>query len=104
MSNCCRRSSIGDPNDPTYDAARFSINYRLSREKREFEFVGTRDSRLWSTVGLAPLGTTLRKASELGTDYRYLLDEPAVEEPGATVTHVLTFFEWAMACCRSMAR
>ena len=80
-------------NDPSYDAARFSINYRLSREKREFEFVGTRDSRLWSTVGLAPLGTTLRKASELGTDYRYLLDEPA-EEAGATVTHVVTFFEW----------
>ena len=81
-------------NDPSYDAARFSINYRLSREKREFEFVGTRDSRLWSTVGLAPLGTTLRKASELGTDYRYLLDEPA-EEVGASVTHIVTFFEWA---------
>ncbi len=81
-------------NDPSYDAARFSINYRLSREKREFEFVGTRDARLWSTVGLAPLGTTLRKASELGTDYRFLLDEPA-EEAGASVTHVVTFFEWA---------
>lgn len=83
------------PNDPTYDAARFSINYRLSREKREFEFVGTRDSRLWSTVGLAPLGTTLRKASELGTDYRYLLDEPTTDEAEDTVTHILTFFEWA---------
>jgi len=81
-------------NDPSYDAARFSINYRLSREKREFEFVGTRDARLWSTTGLAPLGTTLRKASELGTDYRYLLDEPA-EEAEAAVTHVVTFFEWA---------
>lgn len=81
------------PNDPTYEAARFSINYRLAREKREFEFVGTRDSRLWSTTGLAPLGTTQRKASELGTDYRYLQDEPAVD-PGASVTHVLTFFEW----------
>jgi hypothetical protein len=81
-------------NDPSYESARFSINYRLSREKREFEFVGTRDARLWSTTGLAPLGTTLRKASELGTDYRYLLDEPA-EEAGASVTHVVTFFEWA---------
>src|SRR5206468_5477437 len=83
------------PNDPAYQAARFSINYRLSREKRDFEFVGTRDSRLWSTAGLAPLGTTLRKASELGTDYRYLIDEQADEEVGASVTHVLTFFEWA---------
>lgn len=82
------------PNDPTYDAARFSINYRLSREKREFEFAGTRDSRLWSTAGLAPLGTTLRKASELGTDYRYLLDEEAADEAGSSVQHILTFFEW----------
>ncbi|MFN8517464.1 MAG: hypothetical protein U0841_33830 [Chloroflexia bacterium] len=82
------------PNDPTYEAARFSINYRLSREKREYEFVGTRDARLWSTPGLAPIGTTLRKASELGTDYRYLLDEPA-EAVGESVSHTLTFFEWA---------
>jgi hypothetical protein len=80
-------------NDPSYESARFSINYRLSREKREFEFVGTRDSRLWSTTGLAPLGTTLRKASELGTDYRFLLDEPA-QDVGASATHVVTFFEW----------
>ncbi len=83
------------PNDPSYEAARFSINYRLSREKREFEFVGTRDSRLWSTTGLAPLGTTLRKASELGTDYRYLLDEPGIEATSSSVNHILTFFEWA---------
>lgn len=81
------------PNDPAYESARFSINYRLSREKRDFEFVGTRDARLWSIPGLPPIGTTLRKASELGQDYRYLLDEPPAElsEP---VTHVLTFFEW----------
>jgi hypothetical protein len=82
------------PNDPTYEAARFSINYRLSREKREYEFVGTRDARLWSTPGLAPIGTTLRKASELGTDYRALLDEPA-EAVEDSVSHTLTFFEWA---------
>jgi hypothetical protein len=82
------------PNDPTYEAARFSINYRLSREKREYEFVGTGGARLWSTPGLAPIGTTLRKASELGTDYRYLGDEP-VEEVGDSVSHTLTFFEWA---------
>src|SRR2546423_4662715 len=80
------------PNDPAYQAARFSINYRLSREKRDFEFVGTRDSRLWTTPTLPPIGTPLRKASELGQDYRYLLDEP--EAPGAAgpVTHTLTFF------------
>ena len=81
------------PNDPTYDAARFSINYRLSREKREFEFVGTGGARLWSTAGLAPIGTTARKASELGTDYRFLQDEPAVPVE-SSVSHTLTFFEW----------
>ncbi len=83
------------PNDPTYEPARFSINYRLSREKREFEFVGTGGARLWSTPGLAPIGTTLRKASELGTDYRYLLDEPTDAPVGDSVSHTLTFFEWA---------
>ena len=82
------------PNDPAYEAARFAINYRLSREKREFEFVGTRDSRLWMTPGLPPIGTTLRKASELGQDYRYLLDEPAAGEVGESVTRALTFYEW----------
>ncbi|HET8631867.1 MAG TPA: hypothetical protein VFL91_30955 [Thermomicrobiales bacterium] len=82
------------PNEPTFAAARFSLDYRLSREKRDFEFVGTRDSRLWATPNLPPIGTTLRKASELGTDYRYLLDEPAAPDVGAAVTHTLTFFEW----------
>ena len=82
-------------NDPSYEAARFSINFRLSREKRDFEFVGTRDSRLWATGGLAPIGTTLRKASDLGTDFRPFLDEPAPDAPpGTSVTHTLTFFEW----------
>lgn len=82
-------------NDPSYEAARFSINFRLSREKRDFEFAGTRDSRVWATGGLAPIGTTLRKASDLGTDFRPFLDEPAPDAPvGTSVTHVLTFFEW----------
>jgi hypothetical protein len=81
------------PNDPVFDAARFSIDYRLSREKREFEFVGTSNSRLWAASGLAPFGTTLRKASELGQDYRLLHDEPA-EEVGESVTHILSFYEW----------
>ncbi len=83
------------PNDPTYEPARFSINYRLSREKREFEFVGTGGARLWSTPGLAPIGTTIRKASELGTDYRYLLEEATDAATGDSVSHTLSFFEWA---------
>ena len=83
------------PNDPTYEPARFSINYRLSREKREFEFAGTGGARLWATPGLAPIGTTIRKASELGTDYRYLLEEATDAAIGDSVSHTLSFFEWA---------
>jgi hypothetical protein len=62
------------PSSDTYEMTRFALNYRLSREHREFEYVGTPDNRLWSTTGLPVIGTTKRKASEIGTDYRYLLD------------------------------
>lgn len=80
--------------EATHQGARFSINYRLSRERRDFEFVGTRDARLWTIPTLAPIGTMLRKASELGQDYRYLLDEPESAPVGDTADHVVTFFEW----------
>lgn len=80
--------------EAAHQGAQFSLNYRLSRERRDFEFVGTADSRLWTIPSLAPIGTTLRKASELGQDYRYLLDEPAGPPVGDTAEHVVTFFEW----------
>ncbi len=80
----------------SYDLTRFALNYRLSREHREFEYVGTPDRRLWSTNGLPVIGTTKRKASEIGTDYRYLLDDQPEElnrsEP--VVDHVLTLYEY----------
>lgn len=78
----------------SHQGARFSINYRLSRERRDFEFVGTSDTRLWTIPTLAPIGTTLRKASELGQDFRYLLDEPEAAPVGDSAEHVITFFEW----------
>lgn len=79
-----------------FELARFALNFRLSREHREYEFVGTSDQRLWSTTGLPAIGTVKRKASEIGTDYRFLLEEsmalPAQDE--AVVEHVLTFYEY----------
>ena len=63
------------PGTPDFDLMRFAVNFRLSREHREFEFVGTTNQRFWSTSGLPPIGTKRRKPNEIGTDYRHLLDE-----------------------------
>ena len=82
---------------PDFELVRFALNYRLSNEHREFEFVGTANQRFWSTSGLPQIGTTRRKLTEIGTDYRYLLDE----EPAApayrsreSINHTLTFYEY----------
>jgi hypothetical protein len=80
-----------------FELMRFALNYRLSNEHREFEFVGTANQRFWSTSGLPQIGTTRRKLNEIGTDFRSLLDETPAE-PGyrtlASVDHVLTFYEF----------
>jgi len=81
---------------PDFELVRFALNYRLSNEHREFEFVGTRNQRFWSTSGLPQIGTTRRKITEIGTDYRYLLDEmpeaPAYRSR-ESIDHTLTFYE-----------
>ena len=84
------------PTSEEYELMRFAINYRLSREQREFEYVGTENHRYWSTSGLPTIGTPKRKASEIGTDYRFLLDDQTEPLPeGETVLeHVLTFYEY----------
>lgn len=85
-----------NPSAADYELMRFALNFRLSREHREFEFVGTPGQRLWSTSGLPAIGTTKRKPSEIGSDYRFLLDyakEP-VEAAEPVVEHVLTFYEY----------
>ena len=85
------------PASPEFELLRFGINYRLSSEHREFEFVGTANQRFWSTSGLPQIGTTRRKLNEIGTDYRYLLDEapaePAYRSLGS-IDHTLTFYEY----------
>ena len=87
----------GRPNSPDFDLLRFAINFRLSREHRDYDFVGTNDQRFWSTSTMPQIGTTRRKPNEIGTDYRYLLDEtPETVEHRSidTVLHVVTFFEY----------
>jgi hypothetical protein len=85
------------PGSGDFDLIRFAINFRLSREHRDFDFVGTTNQRFWSTSNLPTIGTTRRKPNEIGTDYRFLVDE-LQEEPAYrsidSVDHVLTFYEF----------
>lgn len=85
------------PGNSEYANTVFGLNYWLSRE-RDFEFVGTRDQRFWSVSDLPPLGTTLRKPNDIGSDYRFLtdgVDPEAVEYRSIeSVDHIVTFYEW----------
>jgi len=85
------------PGSPEFDLQRFALNYRLLNEHREFEFVGTANQRFWTTSGMPPIGTSRRKLTELGSDYRFLLDElsetPAYRTRTA-VDHTLSFYEF----------
>ena len=85
-------------NDRDFALVRFGFNQRMSKEKRDFEFVGTGQSRLWSTNGLPVIGSVKRKPAELGQDYRFLLEptpNAAPPEPtGRELRHSLTYFEY----------
>ncbi len=87
------------PRSADFELMRFALNYRLSKEHRDFEFVGTSGQRFWSTSALAPIGTSLRKPNEIGTDFKYLLDE-ASAAPGyrtrKELSHVMTFYEFTL--------
>jgi hypothetical protein len=82
------------PRDPDYGLWAFSLNARLLREKKDFEFVGVPGANLWAVKGLPAIGTRLLKASDLGQDYAFLLEEPPVPEPPAQLEHFLTFYEY----------
>ena len=79
-----------------FETARFAVNFRLSHETREFEYLGTNTVGLWALANQQTIGTTKRKASEIGQDYRFLLDYRATAEPieAGLVEHVLTFYEY----------
>ncbi len=84
------------PNAAGYEAALFAVNYRLSRETREFEYLGSATRGTWSLANPAAIGTTKRKASEIGQDYRVLLeygDSVEAAEEGL-VEHILSFYEY----------
>ncbi len=87
------------PRSTDFELMRFALNYRLSKEHRDFEFVGTSGQRFWSTSALAPIGTGLRKPNEIGTDYKYLLEEAPAEphyRSRKELNHVLTFYEFTL--------
>lgn len=86
-----------------YESFRFSLNYRLNREK-DFEYVGVPGANLWATRGLPALGTRRVKASEMAHLTAYLVDgfDDSLESQSAEeiletgeLTRALTFFEWA---------
>nr|MDQ2806335.1 hypothetical protein [Chloroflexota bacterium] len=86
--------------DPDYERLRFSLNYRMLREKKDFEFVGVPGDRLWIVAGASPVSAPKRKPSELGLDFRYLEDataqalEPPVPAGTTTWDHALTYYEY----------
>ncbi len=99
------RAFLGDvlnrrETDPDYERLRFSLNYRLLREKKDFEFVGVPGDRLWIVAGASPISAPKRKPSELGLDFRYLEDataqalEPPVPAGTTTWEHGLTYYEY----------
>ncbi|CAN5784925.1 hypothetical protein BH23CHL2_BH23CHL2_29190 [soil metagenome] len=83
------------PGSESFEIERFAVNYRMSRELGLFEFVGSGRQSLWTTAGLPAITTDKRKPSEIGHDYRFLLDyrTPDAEMEPGLVEHVLTFYE-----------
>jgi hypothetical protein len=90
-----------NPRYSDYEGFRFSLNYRLSREK-DFEFVGVEGARLWSTKELSIIGTKRVKINEMGQMTSYLsefddsLELQSIDSIKKTgcVDRLLTFFEW----------
>jgi hypothetical protein len=84
------------PNASEYAATIFAVNYRLSRETREFEYLGTATHGVWSLANPPAVGTTKRKTSEIGQDYRFLLDYRTPDEnlEEGLIEHILSFYEY----------
>jgi hypothetical protein len=83
-------------NAAEYALTRFALNYRLSRETREFEYVGTDTTGVWSLSNQPSIGTTKRKPSEIGQDYRFLIDYRTPDEglEEGIIEHILSFYEY----------
>ncbi|MDQ6694059.1 MAG: hypothetical protein M3014_06515 [Chloroflexota bacterium] len=70
------------PEHPDYERLRFSLDYRMLKEKKDFDFVGIDTDRLWIITNSSPALPPVRKPAEVGTDYRFLEDHAvqALEE------------------------
>lgn len=88
---------------PDYERLRFSLDYRMLKEKKDFEFVGIDSDRLWINAGVSPVPSPGRKPAELGQDYRHLEDpaiasveaeHEAAPEPNGSVQYALTYYEY----------
>lgn len=87
------------PRSADFELMRFALNYRLSKEHRDFEFVGTSGQRFWSTSALAPIGTSLRKPNEIGADFKFLIDEAPASPTYRSrkeLSRVLSFYEFTL--------
>lgn len=89
------------PEHPDYERLRFSLDFRLLREKKDFEFVGTDGNRLWMEAGTVPVAAPKRKPAEIGQDYRFLEDpaissveDEEVEPPSGPLEYVLSYYEY----------
>ncbi len=86
---------------PDYERVRFSANYRMLKEKKDFEFVGIDTDRLWISANASPVPAPARKPAEIGQDYRFL-EDPATasieEEEDTTAVgpldYSLTYYEY----------
>lgn len=85
-----------NPGSPDFPLERFTVNFRLSREVRDFEYLGTSTEGLWATVNMPSIGSDKRKASDLGQDFRFLLDYQSAPDDleEGIIEHVLTFYEY----------
>jgi hypothetical protein len=87
---------------PDYDRLRFSLDYRMLKEKKDFEFVGIDSDRLWINAGTSPVLPPARKPAEIGQDYRFLEDpatasvedEEAAQYDGGPLDYSLTYYEY----------
>lgn len=86
------------PNSVEFELMQFAVNFRLAKEHRDFDFVGTNGQRFWSTSSLPQIGTTRRKPNEIGTDYRFLTEETSEIEyrSVSSVDHILSFYEFSL--------
>ncbi len=82
------------PTDPDYEIWAFSLNARLLREKKDFEYVGVAGVNLWAVKDLPAIGSRSIKAAEVGQDYAFLLEEGEAAGRPDQLEHFLTFYEY----------